>query len=354
MVPSAPRAVPVADRLVGPGQRVFIIAEAGVNHDGALARALALVDAARDAGADAVKFQIFDADELTTEAAAAAEYQRAAGSASTQRELLSKLQLSDADFARIRAHCDARDILYLATPFSPRDVARLMALTPPAIKLASTDLNHVPLARAAATTGLPLIVSTGAATRAEIDAALARWRAWHAADRLILMHCVSCYPTPTDAANLRAIAALEQLSGVPVGFSDHTTSLDIGAWAVVAGACVLEKHLTHARDAVGPDHAASLDPAGLRAYIARVREVEAALGGGALGCRELERDVRAAARRSVVAAVDLPAGARLDADVLALKRPAGGIGPEAFDELIGRRLTVAVARDAPLAWSMLA
>ncbi|MGE0479812.1 MAG: N-acetylneuraminate synthase family protein [Phycisphaerae bacterium] len=348
-----PRTVPVADRLIGPGQRVFVIAEAGVNHDGALTRALALVDAARDAGADAVKFQVFDADELATRAAGAADYQRAAGCAPTQRDLLRRLELSDADFARIRAHCDATGVLFLATPFGVRDLARLLELAPPAIKLASTDLNHVPLARAAAATGLPVIVSTGAATYAEIEAARARWNAWDAADRLILMHCVSCYPTPVDAANLRAIASLHALSGAPVGFSDHTTSIETGAWAAAAGACVLEKHLTHDRDAAGPDHAASLEPAAFRAYVARVRAVEAALGSGALGHGALENDVRVAARRSVVAAIDLPAGVRLDADLLAVKRPAGGIGPEDFDDLIGRRLAVAVARDTPLVWSML-
>lgn len=352
----APRRTPppvvIDQRLVGPGQPTFIIAEAGVNHDGSVDRALRLVDVAAEAGADAVKFQVFCATELTTPTAATAAYQRAGGVCS-QRELLAALELSPDDFARIRAHCAQRGIRFLATPFSPGDVDRLMQLDVRAIKIASTDLNNVPLLRRAADTGLPLIVSTGAATEGELRGHIGRLCAWGLSTRLILLHCVSSYPTPPAAANLRAIGALERLFGVPAGFSDHTTSTHTGAWAVACGACVLEKHFTLDRDAPGPDHAMSLDPAGLRAYIAAVREAETALGSGRLGMTALEAEVRALARKSLVAACDLAAGTVLRPEMVAIKRPAGGIEPEHFEAVIGRRVGSDVKRDTLLTWDLL-
>jgi N,N'-diacetyllegionaminate synthase len=343
--------VAIGNRLVGPCQPTYVIAEAGVNHDGAVERALQLVSVAAEAGADAVKFQVFRAHELTTASAQTAEYQKQNGQES-QRDLLARLELTDSEFARVRAYCRERAIEFLATPFSERDVERLRALDVPAIKIASTDLNNVPLLRSAVQTGLPLVVSTGAATVEEIEASVARLREWGAGDNLVLFHCVSSYPTPLEAANLRAVATLQEMLGVPCGFSDHTTGTETGAWAVAAGACILEKHFTLDRRATGPDHAMSLDPAGLCRYIAAVRHVERALGTGRLGMTALEADVRAAARRSVVAARDLKRGTVLRRDMLTVKRPAGGIAPDQLDALIGREVACDVPQDSALAWDM--
>jgi sialic acid synthase SpsE len=343
----------IGPRAVGAGVRTYVVAEAGVNHDGALERALQLVDVAAAAGADAVKFQVFRAAELTTAAAATAEYQRQQTGAASQQQMLARLELSDADLARIAAHCRARNIEFVATPFGSADVDRLTALGVPALKIASTDLNNVPLLRRAAGTGLPLIVSTGAATAAEMQAAVGRLRTWGAGERLIILHCVSSYPTPLAAANLRAIGTLRDTFGLPVGFSDHTVETQTGAWAVAAGACVVEKHFTLDRSAVGPDHAMSLDPAGLAEYVRAVRAVEAALGDGALGLTDLEADVRAAAGRSVVAAVPLPAGTTLTAEMLTLKRPAGGIAPDELESLLGRKVAADVPPDTILTWDLL-
>jgi len=344
--------VRIAGRAVGDGCPALLIAEAGVNHDGNAGDALRLVDAAADAGADVVKFQMFRAAELVTADATTAAYQRAGGTTS-QRALLERLELSEGDFARVAEHCRRRGVLFLATPFSPPDVERLVRLAVPALKIASTDLNNLPLLRRAAATGLPLIVSTGAATADEIAAAVARLRGLGVGARLILLHCVSGYPTPLQAANLRAIAALRALSGVPCGFSDHTTSTAIAGWAVAAGACVLEKHFTLDRRRPGPDHAFSLEPAALAEYVRAARDAETALGRGGLGLCELEHDVRAVARKSVVTAKAIRAGTLLTADLLTVKRPGGGIPPDEFDAVLGRRAACDLAPDTVLTWELL-
>ena len=255
------RSVTLGRRRIGPGNPAYVIAEAGVNHDGELEKALALVDLARNAGADAVKFQLFKAEELTTASAATAEYQQPSGIVS-QRELLVRLELTDTDFSHLRSYCSDCGIEFLATPFGVRDVERLLTLQVNAIKTASTDLNNTPLLRRATETGLPLIVSTGAAGREEIAFAVERFRQWDATARLILLHCVSAYPTPLEAANLRAISTLRNEFGVVSGFSDHTIDTRTGAWAVALGANLIEKHITLDRTATGPDHAMSLDAAG--------------------------------------------------------------------------------------------
>lgn len=344
--------VRIGERTIGPGQPAYLIAEAGVNHDGSLERGLRLVDIACRAGADAVKFQVFRAAELTTAAAPLAAYQQQANLGS-QRELLSRLELSDADFAQLAAHCARRRVEFLATPFSPADVERLVALKVRAIKIASTDLNNTPLLEAAARTGLPLIVSTGAALPGEIEQAVTRLRGWGAGGRLILLHCVSGYPTPLEAANLRAVSTLSGRFAVPTGFSDHTTSTRTGGWAVAAGACVLEKHFTLDRTRPGPDHAMSLDPAGLREYVRHVRAAERALGSGMLGMSALEADVRQAARKSVVTTRALAGGTILERGMLTAKRPAGGIAPDQLEALLGRQLACDVPADAMLTWDML-
>jgi len=344
--------VRIGDRLVGPGAPAYIIAEAGVNHDGSRADALRLVDVAAEAGADAVKFQIFRAAELATAAATTATYQRAAGHRS-QRKMLTRLELSDEDFAAIRAYCRRRSIEFLATPFTPADLDRLEPLDVRAIKIASTDVDNAPLLRRACQAGLPLIVSTGASTTAELRRMVLWLRTWGAGARAILLHCVSCYPTPLEAANLRAIQALRDAFALPCGYSDHTRSTETGAWAVLAGACALEKHFTLDRTASGPDHALSLTPPELGQYITAVRRAELALGTGTVGLTELEFDVRAVARKSAVTRRPLKAGTALAEDVLAFKRPGGGIPPDQLRHVIGRRLTVAVPADTMLTWDML-
>ncbi|MCP4246917.1 MAG: hypothetical protein GY778_07695 [bacterium] len=348
-----PPDIRIGDRTVGNGQPVYVIAEAGVNHDGSVARALEMIDAAAEAGADAVKFQMFTADALVTADAAAAEYQQARAGARTQREMLRRLELGVDDFATLRRRCADRGVEFLATPFGLADLERLVGLEVRAIKLASTDLNNVPLLQAAAETHLPLIVSTGAGEAGEIATAVADLDRWGAVERTVLLHCVSAYPTPWDQANLGAIGELGRRFGRLSGFSDHTASEATGALAVAAGARVIEKHFTLDRNAEGPDHALSLEPGGLAGYVTGVRHAETAMGSGALAVADCEREVRHLARKSVVASTDIAAGQTITANDVTAKRPGGGLEPRAIDQLIGRRAKVAIAADAQFTWEML-
>ncbi|MCH7871994.1 MAG: N-acetylneuraminate synthase family protein [Planctomycetes bacterium] len=337
---------------VGPPHPAFIVAEAGVNHDGSLDKALRLVDAAADVGADAVKFQMFRADDLVTATAETAAYQREATRHSSQRDLLAKLELSLEQFRTLRDRCDNRSIAFLATPFGAREIDWLTELGAPAIKIASTDLTNAPLLGLAAATGAALILSTGAADKREIDDAVALVRQKRAGDRLILLHCVSAYPTPLSAINLRAIATLRRRYAVPCGLSDHTVSTQTGGWAVASGADVLEKHFTLDPDAPGPDHAMSLDPSQMKDYIRHVRDAETALGDGRVGVTECQREVRLVAGRSVVATVDIKAGTRLTPDMMGLKRPGTGIAPTELERIAGRCAAVDIPADTLMAWDM--
>ncbi len=349
---SAPADIAIGPTVIGAGWPAYLVAEAGVNHNGSVDAALQLVDAAAGAGADAVKFQMFTADTLVTAGAATAAYQQAASGQKSQHAMLRALELSWPEFARVRRRCLERGVEFLATPFSPGNLEALVELGVAAIKLASTDLNNPPLLRAAARTGLPLIVSTGAATADEMAAAVALLEEEGATRRAVLLHCVSSYPTPWDQANLRAIGELARRFGVHAGFSDHTTSEETGALAVAAGARVIEKHFTLDRTAPGPDHAMSLEPAALRRYVQAIRRAEQALGDGTLGVADCEQEVRRIARKSVVAARDIPAGRVLAAEDLCCKRPAGGLEPGEIDKLIGRRTVAVIKADTRLTWEM--
>jgi sialic acid synthase SpsE len=345
--------VTIGRHRVGPGEPTFIVAEAGVNHDGCAETALSMVDAAADAGADAVKFQVFRAADLVTASASTALYQQDGCGETFQRTMLLRLELTQDAFCRIKQRCEQRSILFLATPFGETEVARLVDLGTCAIKIASTDLANGRLLEAAAATGLPIILSTGASKEAEIRASVGRLRRVGAADRLVLLHCVSCYPTPIDAINLRAIAALQRAFAVPCGLSDHTTSTQVGGWAVAAGACVLEKHFTLHPTAPGPDHAMSLTPEQLAEYVVNVRRVVQALGNGTLGMTDHEADVRLVAGKSVVATVDIFAGTRLTAEMLTLKRPGTGICAGDLDAVPGRYASVDIPCETILSWDMI-
>lgn len=344
--------VDIGERTVGAGQRTLMIAEAGVNHNGDPDAALRMVDVAADAGADAVKFQMFCASELTTPEAVSAQYQMKNGVATSQRELLSSLELDEAAFAQIRARCVQRGIMFLATPFGPKEVQRLVAIGVAAIKLASTDLVNVVLLEAAAKTNLPLILSTGASTEQEIASARRYLAKLGAADRTIFLHCISSYPTPIAALNLRAIATMGRALALPIGLSDHTTWVHAGAIAVAAGACVIEKHFTLSRSASGPDHAMSLIPSELAEYVEQVRLAERAMGDGAMGLQSIENEVRRIARKSVVAATNIPAGATIEASMLTLKRPGTGVVPSLLADMVGKRAAADIPRDTLVLWNM--
>jgi N-acetylneuraminate synthase/N,N'-diacetyllegionaminate synthase len=328
-----------AEATAAAAARVMVIAELGVNHDGQVALAERLVDAAADAGADAVKVQLFHPDRLLSNQSLLASYQQSA--AEDPRALLGGLALGVAQLRPIAARARRRGLRFLVTPFSLPDVEDLAALDADAIKIASPDAVNLPLLEACATLGRPLLISTGTCTLDELAPAAMRLRE-HAPGGALL-HCVSSYPTPRGDAALGAIRVMREAFGLPIGYSDHTPDLDTGALAVAGGAIVLEKHLTHDKAAPGPDHAASITPEELRDYIRRAREAAAMLGPAAKRVLPIEADVQKVSRQSLCATRDLPAGHTLGADDLTIKRPGTGLPAARLAATIGRTLARPVA-----------
>jgi N-acetylneuraminate synthase/N,N'-diacetyllegionaminate synthase len=339
---------------IGPTEPVFVIAEGGVNHNGDVRAAVELIDAARTTGADAVKFQIFSAEQLAAADAPVCHYQAGRHPQElSQREMLRRLELAPEDWTRLAEHAAAAGIQFLATPFGLSDLHVLTQLRPAAVKIASPDIVNVPLLAAAATTVLPMIVSTGAATLEEVDHAVQLIRRHRHQDRLILMHCVSAYPTPASDARLRCIQTLSARYQVPVGFSDHTADPEFSALAVAAGATVLEKHLTLSRQFEGPDHFFSLEPDQFASYVRAARDARRVLGTGVVAPTSREDEVRRLARGSIVVLRDIALGQVLLEKDLSVQRPSCGIEAQKWLDVVGRVATTDIPAGARLEWSML-
>ncbi|MEA3210623.1 MAG: N,N-diacetyllegionaminate synthase [Chthoniobacter sp.] len=332
----------IAGRQIGLGHPCFVIAEAGVNHNGSLDLARRLIDAAADAGADAVKFQTFQAEQLVTADAPKAIYQQQTTDADeSQFTMLKRLELDAPAHHELMAHTAARGLIFLSTPFDEPSADLLEALDLPAFKIPSGEITNFPLLEHVARKRRPIILSTGMSTLAEVEAAVAAIRG--AGDGgLALLHCVSCYPTAPIDANLRAMQTMTAAFPVPVGFSDHTLGTEVALAAVALGAQIIEKHLTLDRSLPGPDHAASLEPAEFKALLRGIRNVETALGHGRKEPALSEANTAAVARKSLIAARDLPAGEVLDATAIAIKRPGTGLAPARRGELVGRKTRIAV------------
>ncbi|MFA6530282.1 MAG: N-acetylneuraminate synthase family protein, partial [Candidatus Micrarchaeia archaeon] len=257
----------IGSHAIGPGNPVFIIAEAGVNHNGDLGLAKQLVDVAAKSGADAVKFQTFDADELASESAEKAEYQKKNDSRhKNQNEMLKSLQLSEQDFKVLKNYCSEKRIIFLSTPFDIKSANLLESLGVAAYKISSGEITNVPLLRHIAKFGKPIILSTGMADLAEVEKAVKLLKKEGNND-LVLLHCTTSYPAPSESLNLRAIQTLEKKFKTAVGFSDHSQGVIAPIVAIGLGACVIEKHFTLDKTLPGPDHVASLEPAELAAMV---------------------------------------------------------------------------------------
>jgi N-acetylneuraminate synthase len=355
--------------------RVLIIAEAGVNHDGSLARARALVDAAADAGADIVKFQTFRADRIATRKVAKATYQeRTTNSAESQHAMLRRLELDEDAHHDLLEHCRRRGIEFLSTPF---DLASVDLLTEQLglrrLKISSGDLTNGPLLLHAARRAEALILSTGMSTLGEIEAALAvlafaktasatalpdaaalamayAGAAGRAAlrERVMLLHCTSQYPTPPEAVNLRAMDTLAAAFGLSVGYSDHTVGLAVPVAAVARGAVAIEKHFTLDRTLPGPDHAASLEPGELAQMVREIRAVEAALGSALKAPAACELSTRGVARKCLVAARAIRRGERFSPDNVDTKRAEGGVSAMRYWEALERTADRDYVADEPI------
>lgn len=365
----------IRSRDIGPNHPPYIIAEIGVNHDGSADRALALVDAAAEARADAVKFQMFEAGLLMSRASGLAAYQVAAGEQDAVA-MLRRLQLPDTALRACAARANSRGLAAIATVFSLELVERAAGLGFDAFKTASPDIVHRPLLLGLARLGKPLIVSTGASTLDEVTRAVS-WLAGTAGP-MALLQCVSSYPTAAEDAAFEGIGALAAACpGRPIGYSDHLLGELSGAQAVCMGACILEKHFTHDPRAAGPDHAASLDRAGLERYALLARaawnagkqapderaaafrratgtEWERVLPRGSVNAPWVKRvlaceeDVRKLSRQSIVARRDLAAGAELRSEDLTFKRPGTGLAPFELDGVLGKVLEKPVGADTPI------
>lgn len=343
-------------------RRVFIIAEAGVNHNGNLQRALDLVDAAVDCEADCVKFQTFRGGDLVTQSGEMAAYQKVnLGVTKTQKQMLEDLSLPEDFYQAIVDRCKERKIIFLSTPHGGFNSVRFLeTFGVSGYKLGSGDLTNIPLLEFIAKLGKPMIVSTGMAVKQEIDEAVAVIEAT-GNDTLILLHCTSNYPCPRDAVNLRAMVQMIKDFKYPIGYSDHTLGTDVSVYACLLGARVIEKHLTLDRKLPGPDQVNSLEPTEFKTIVAQIREVETlsdkvqkqrveqippeVLGLAIKNPNDLELEIARQVRKSVVYVRDLKSGHSITKTDLDIKRPATGIHPREYKNLIGKTLSRNVSGD---------
>lgn len=319
--------------------KTLVIAEAGVNHNGDLDMAKQLVAEAAKAGADYVKFQTFSAKALLVRSAPKADYQqRLTSTAESQHEMLARLELSSADHEILMQACLDHEVRFLSTAFDRESFDLLRSLGGvELIKIPSGDLTDLPLVRHVTQFGYPVLLSTGMATLGEIEATIeAIELAGTPRERITVLHCTTEYPTPMTEVNLQAMSHIGKALGVNVGYSDHTPGIEIPIAAVALGATVIEKHFTLDKNLPGPDHRASLEPAELNSMITSIRNVELAMGDGIKRPTESELKNRPVARKSIVAARAIAKGELFSADNLTAKRPAGGISPMLWDEVLGR------------------
>jgi len=331
-------AVRIGSKSIGENHPVFIIAEAGVNHNGDINLARELVDVAVEAGVDAVKFQTFITEDIVTCHAEKADYQKkTTGSRQElQFDMLKKLELSFKEFRELKAYCDKRGIIFLSTPFDRKSVDFLEELKVPAFKIASGEISNFPLLSHIASKGKPLILSTGMSTLEEVEETL---EVLHKArnSKLVLLHCTSDYPAKVEEVNLRAMRTMHQAFHLPVGLSDHTPGIEISLAAIAMEASVIEKHFTLDKDLPGPDHKASLGPQELKDLVRGIRNIEKALGDGEKSPSRSEMNTRLIARKSIVAAKDIKKGELLNEHTITVKRPGNGISPMRWSEVIGTK-----------------
>lgn len=337
----------------------FIIAEAGVNHNGSLDMALQLIDEAKKAGASAVKFQTFNAEDLVSPSTEKAEYQKDTTGEGSQLEMLKSLELPVDYYPILIEHCKKVNIEFMSTGFNPEPVDFLIHLGIERIKLPSGELNNTVLLKHVARKNLPIIMSTGMATLEEVKEAIKiineTRQELHFTeplkDILTILHCTSNYPTEFSDVNLKAMQSMQEAFNLPVGYSDHTPGILISPVAVAMGAVVIEKHFTLDKDLPGPDHRASIDPQELRQLVMNIRDIEKSLGNGVKAPRPNELAVRDVVRRSVTLKQSVVRGHRLTENDLQLLRPGTGIPPAEMPLVVGQILKKDLSAGTTLQWS---
>ena len=336
----------------------FIIAEAGVNHNGSEQRALEMIEAACDCGADAVKFQTFSADKLVLKGTEKAEYQKRATGSDDQHSMLSQLEMSESMHQRIVEHCKEIGIEFMSTPFDEGAADLLVSLGLSRIKVSSAEITNYPFLEYLAVFDLPIILSTGMATLDEVSEAVNIIK--QVRDKkgfvkpleqiLSVLHCTSNYPTELKDINLRAMLTMREVLGVPVGYSDHTAGIQVAVAAVAMGASIIEKHFTLDRSLPGPDHKASLEVTELKNMIEQIREVEVALGSAEKVPTTAELAVQQVVRRSIVLVHDMRPGEIIGKKDITLLRPGTGIQPKEQAKVLGAKLKSALPAGAMLQW----
>ncbi|ABR56006.1 N-acetylneuraminate synthase [Methanococcus aeolicus Nankai-3] len=329
--------IKIENKYIGENEPVFIIAEAGVNHNGDIELAKKLIDIASECGADAVKFQTFKAEKVVSKRAPKAEYQtKNTGTDESQYEMIKELELTEDDFYELYKYSKNKNIMFLSTPFDFESADYLDELMP-LFKISSTDLNNLPFLEYIAKKKKPIILSTGMGTLGEIDEAINIIKKANNND-IILLHCVTNYPASFESLNLRVIRTLKEAFKLPVGFSDHSLGIYAPISAVSLGATVIEKHFTLDKNLPGPDHKASLSPEELKEMVSAIRSIEKALGNGIKRPTSEEEKIKKVARRSLVANVDIPKGATIKKEMIVIKRPGTGIEPKYLNEIMGKKV----------------
>lgn len=318
--------------------KVFVIAEAGVNHNGDLEQAKRLIQIAVEAKADAVKFQTFNASLLATKYAEKAEYQKISSKENTQLEMLKKLELSADDHVVLMDYCKERNIQFLSTPFDHKSINLLHTLGLKIFKLPSGEITNLPYLRHVGSLGKKIIISTGMSTMNEVAAALELLvEAGTRKKDIVVLHTTTAYPCPIEEVNLLAMKTIENELGVKVGYSDHTTGIEVAIAATALGASVIEKHFTISRDLPGPDHKSSLEPEELAKMISAIRLISKALGDGQKIPSKSEMKNQLLVRKSIVAKNFIKKGEFLTENNLTVKRPGSGISPMKWEEIVGRK-----------------
>jgi len=328
--------VNIGQKVIGTGQPCYIIAEAGVNHNGDVNVAHKLIDAAHMAGVDSVKFQMFKAGELVTKNTPKAAYQIETTSSGEQHGMLKELELEDSEHEGLLRHCQEIGIEYICTPYDLSSADKLDRMGVNAFKIASTDATNSPFLIEISRHGKPIILSTGMCCLGEVDNAVSSVRSSENTP-LILLHCLAEYPAPLSELNLRAMSTLEQAYQCPVGFSDHTEGRGASPWAVAMGATVIEKHFTLDKQQKGPDHRASIEPDILASLVEEIRSIESALGTGSKVVMPSERKNKIVMQKSIVAGTAIPKGSPIELQQLVYMRPASGIPPHQVKDILGQR-----------------
>jgi N-acetylneuraminate synthase len=336
--------IKIGNTFIGPGERAFLIAEIGVNHNGSIALAKKLIDKAYQAKVDAVKFQTFSADRLVTRNAPQAKYQEEnTKKDQTQYQLLKRLELTPDDFYELKKHCQQLGIQFLSSPFDEEAVNLLEEIGVEAYKIPSGEITNLPYLAHVASKNKPVILSTGMATIPEITEAVKIIKSI-GNQEIILLQCTSSYPTKPEDANLRVMDTLRSLFNCPVGFSDHTLGCEIAIAAVAMGADVVEKHFTLDKSMEGPDHKASINPKDLIYLVQSIRKIEAAIGDGKKIPTQEEKNISKFVRKSIYANQDIHANERITNEKLVIQRPGDGLPPSALKSILGKKAKVTIKK----------